>query len=67
MTVRELIEKLQEYPPELNVYCQTIWNQDHEYDPLDIYEIEFLWRCKAVKEEEKEDYVGIYMKCANST
>ena len=59
MTVQELIEELQEYPPELNVYCQTIWNQKHEDDPLGLYEIEFLWISKQVK---KEDYVGIFMK-----
>ena len=62
MTVQESIEKLQRYPPDMNVYCQTIWRRDMEYVRSQLFDIDFIDDCKLVRREEKEAYVGIFIQ-----
>ena len=53
MIVRELIEKLQELPPDLDVHIQTFWRCGNEYEARELYDIDMIIDCKLVNEREE--------------
>lgn len=53
MTVREMIEKLQKLPPDLDVHAQTFWQCGNEYEAYHLYDIDMIIDCKIVSEREE--------------
>lgn len=57
MTVRELIDQLQRCPPDRDVFIQTLWRRNGEYQQSEICEIACVRDC--VIKDNGEEYIGI--------
>lgn len=64
MTVRELIEKLQELPPDLDVHIQRFWQCGNEYEARHLYDIAMIIDCKLVSK--RKEIVHDYFNKSNT-